>query len=147
METIKKYKVSNNNRLRIHVQWSAEIESLINKINEHLINACQHFRAKKATFSFDKDLFRNDSVSLAIFHMLYNIEKSLLRYEHECYLKHIELNFICSYITQLEILENAVEEYYKELEAVNINPEYILSDLHKAISELQVFLHKFNLTA
>lgn len=145
METVGKYKVINNDKLWI--QWSDKIESLLNMVETHLVNSCQHFSQKEVIKIFKKELFREHCACLAIYHMLLDIETSFCNYRYECYLNYIELIRICAFATQLEILENAVEEYYIELSALKINPEYILSDLYKAISELQVFLHEFNLSA
>lgn len=147
METVKKYKVSNSNRLGIHIQWSDELESLMNKVDEHLVNACQHFREKEVDIGSSEELFYADSASLAIFYMLLEVKDSFVRYKNYCYLVDVDLKYIRSFATQFEILVSAIVEYYRELSSLNINPEYILDDLRKAISELEVFIHEFNLSA
>nr|DAS19463.1 MAG TPA: hypothetical protein [Caudoviricetes sp.] len=147
METNKECETLNNNKGEIWIRWSGKVENLLNAVDGHLINACQYFREIKPIHSSNKELFYEDCAALAIYHMLRDFETFVNNYSVECYLTYIEPKTLGSFVTRLEILESAVEEYYKELDARNINPEYVLSDLYKAISELQVFLHEFNLSA
>lgn len=138
MEITEKYKVYNEDV--ICVQWSDEVESLLNIAEKHLIKAYWHFMAKEVSMGSDKEFFQNNYMALAIYHMLLEVGTAVAFYRDECNNTCIELRRIGAFITRLTIIENAVEDYYRELNVLNINSEKVLSDLHQAISELQHFL-------
>lgn len=144
METTEKYKISINGM--ISIQWSDEVGRLLEAVNEHLATACSQFFTNNVFIGSDKELFQQNCGTLAICRMLLGIETDVGNYKHECHKAYVKLRSIGTFATRLIILENSVEEYCRELNALNIDSEKILSDLHKAISLLQKFLHEQNLS-
>ena len=144
METTEKYKVSVNGM--ISIQWSDEVGKLLEAVNEHLAIVCSQFFSNNVFIGSDKEFFQQNCGTLAIYHMLLGIETDIGNYKHECHKSYIKLRRIGTFVARLIIIENSVEEYYRELNALNIDSEKVLSDLHKAISLLQKFLHEQNLS-
>lgn len=144
METTEKYKVSVNGM--ISIQWSDEVGRLLEAVNEHLATARSQFFTNNVFIGSDKEFFQQNCGTLAICRMLLGIETDVGNYKHECHKAYVKLRSIGTFATRLIILENSVEEYCRELNALNIDSEKVLSDLHKAISLLQKFLHEQNLS-
>lgn len=144
MEETEKYKVSINGM--ISIQWSDEVGRLLEAVKEHLSTARWRFISNNVFIGSDKEFFQQNCVTLAIYYMLLEIDTNVGDYKHECHKAYVKLRSIGTFATRLIIIENSVEEYYRELNALNIDSEKVLSDLHKAISLLQKFLHEQNLS-